>query len=443
MRPPRAMPAHLTVKPRVNTDALGAATWIVTGYFIVEYARIQDVIPGLNYLKLGVLVSALACLQLGFVRTRPFPRETYPVFIYLALMFAMTPFANNHGVCFMTSATVLQMLLSGLLLMATFTDTVRKLRVLAWAFVAAGTYQSVRGILFNGVGIGYFVDENDLCMLAAMVAPIAYFLGTTATGWFSRISGFSLLALSVLAGVVSFSRGGFLALVGVGLYLILMSPRRVSTLLAIAIALALIYPFIPAAWYGEMGTIKTADQFGDTGETRLYMWGIAWDVYKAHPVFGVGVNNLGRHMATYEDLNTGHREMWGRACHSIFFTLFAEAGTVGTLVWLWMILSSVRATTSVARIAKREGVNGATSTDEVRLKAHQLIGLCRGFEASLIGFLVAGTFLTTNYYPNLWTILGLMMATRLTLENDPALAALRHRTPSPVPPQQPVRMAAR
>jgi probable O-glycosylation ligase (exosortase A-associated) len=426
-----------------SADAYGAATWIVAAYFVIEYARIQDVIPGLNYLKLGLIVTVLAALQLFAFRKHPFPRETRPILIYLALMFAATPFALNHGVCVMTSLTVLQMLLSGLLLMATSTDTVKKLRLLAWAFVAAGTYQSVRGILFNGVGIGYFVDENDLCMLAAMVAPIAYFLGTTASGFLTRILGIALLALSVFAGVVSFSRGGFLALVGVGLYLIMRSPRRITTLLAITVALLAIYPFIPKAWYSEMQTIETADQYGDTGETRIYMWGIAWDVYKDHPIFGVGPNNLGRHMSTYDDETKGHRPMWGRACHSIWFTMISEAGTVGTLVWLWMLVGSLRATTSVARIVKREGIDPPSSSPELRLKARQLLGLCRGFEASLIGYLVAGTFLTLNYYPNLWTIVGLMIATRLTLENDPDFVAMRKANAPPSAVGPPVGIAAR
>jgi len=416
-----------------DTEPLGLASWVLALYFVVEYSRIQDVIFPLQYMKLGLAAWAAGICALLFYRNHPFPREARPVVIFLGLMAAGIPFAQNPRVAFFTTLTVAQMLFSCTFLLMTATDSMKKLRFALWAFVAASTYQAFLGIKNGGVGIGYFVDENDLCMLAAMVAPIAYFLGATAEGWKARLVGFGLLFLSVLAGVASFSRGGFLAMVGTGGYLILRSPRRIATLLAITVALLLVYPLVPPAWYKEMATIETADQYGDTGETRLYMWGIAWHVYLDNPVVGVGPNNLGRHMAEFEDESTGHRSMWGRACHSIYFTLLAESGTVGTIVWLWMLLASVRVNALVARAVKRRAADPATARTKTLLKQRQLLGISRGLEASLIGFLVAGVFLTTNYYPNLWTLIGFMLATRLTLENDSDLAPLLTPAPAPEP----------
>ena len=154
----------------------------------------------------------------------------------------------------------------------------------------------------------------------------------TARSWTPRLAGFGLLLLSVLAGVASLSRGGFLALVAVGIYLILRSRRRVATIVALAAALLLIYPLVPPEWTQRISTLRTANQRGDTGETRLYMWGLAWKVFRHHPVLGVGVNNIGRHLPDFEE-KTGRRPLWGRACHSLYFTLLAESGTVGTVIW--------------------------------------------------------------------------------------------------------------
>ena len=414
---------------------------VVAGYFVVEYSRLQDVIFPLQYMKLGILAFLLGVVVLTAYRKHPFPREAKAVAAYIGVMLASLPFAQNPKVGLITTLTVVQMRISGPFLMMTTTDSMRKLRFLLWAFVAAGTYQAVRGILLGGVGIGYFIDENDLCMLAACVAPIAYSLGSTAEAKTAKALGFVLLVLSVLAGVVSFSRGGFLAMVAVGLYLILRSPRRLATLSAIAISLLLLVPFVPSAWYAEMQTIKTADEFGDTGETRLYMWGIAWEVFLNNPVLGVGPNNLGRHMAEFEDLESGHRAMWGRACHSLFFTLFSESGLIGTAVWLWILALCMRTTGSVARVVKRAAADAPIRGPDTLLKARQMLAICRGLEASLVGFLVAGTFLTTNYYPNLWTLVGFMSATRLVLDFDPDLAVLK--APAPVPPNVAVSGASR
>jgi hypothetical protein len=50
------------------------------------------------------------------------------------------------------------------------------------------------------------------------------------------------------------------------------------------------------------------------------------------------------------------------------------------------------------------------------------LGVSRGIEGALIGFLVAGAFLSVSYYPNMWTILGLMTSTTLAADNDARFA---------------------
>lgn len=141
-------------------------------------------------------------------------------------------------------------------------------------------------------------------------------------------------------------------------------------------------------------------------------------------MFGVGGYNLGRHLPLYESQESGHAPLWGRVCHSLYFTLFAETGAVGTGIWIWIVASCFVTAAAVARqvVKKSKELQARDAAPPYEAKA--LVGMCRGLEAALIGFLAAGAFLTVNYYPVMWCLLGFIVAARLTLQNDPVLVGM-------------------
>lgn len=423
---PRPSPAaRAALAGRSVATPLGAGAWLAIAYLVVDYGKPQFYLTFLGYLKLGLWITLIGSGIIFIGPKHKLPRVAQLVLAFLLVLALDIPFASSPRNAEATAQTMLQMMLAGPFVMMIALDDVRKLRAVLWTYVLVGTYQGIQGIVNKGSGAGgYFVDENDLCMLAASVIPIAYFLGTTARGGFHRVAGLVLLGVNAFAGVVSFSRGGFLGMCAVLLYIVLRSRRRVSTLILIALALLVIYPMIPATWYHEMGTIETADQDGDTGAARLYMWGIAWKVYLDHPALGVGGNNLGRHMYLYQEPNTSHEPLWGRVCHSVYLTLISETGTAGTVIWALIVIVSLFTTIRVARKLLRASRTIREAGGEPPYEATALVGMCRGLEASLIGFLVAGAFLTVNYYPVMWSLVGFMAATRLALEHDPALSGI-------------------
>ena len=421
---------HLAARRRRDDAArrtVGVGVWVVAFYIVLDYGKPQLYLPFLQYLKLGLWAPLLGTAVLILRRPHPLPREGKVILWILAGMAVVIPFSDNPRVAFNTVFTLLQMMLAGPWVLMTTVDDVRKLRVLLWTYVWVGALQVVQGILRGGTGIGgYFVDENDLCMLAATVAPIAYFLGSTASGVAGRVAGFTVLVLSVLSGVATFSRGGFLAMIAVGLYVVLRSRRPAATLAVIAVALILVYPLVPVEWYDEMKTIDSAHEYGDTGAVRIYMWKVAWKVFLHNPVLGVGANNLGRELPEFEDPRSGQRPLWGRACHSLYLTLLSETGVVGTALWAALLVCCFAATTGAGRRVKDLIASDATGPASASVAAgRQLFGACRGLEAAMVGFLAAGVFLTINYYPVMWTLVAFMSATRVVLANEPALSAAR------------------
>src|SRR5262249_28457035 len=150
-----------------------------------------DSIPLLPYLKVGLWALLLGALFLYAHRRHPFPRETRWFIAFLALLALSVPFALTPRNTFMTTWTLIMMMVAGPFVMMTSLDTVRKLRVALWAYCVASTWQCVAGILAEGRGTGYFIDENDLCMLAATVIPIAFYLAVTAHGLTPKLLGFT------------------------------------------------------------------------------------------------------------------------------------------------------------------------------------------------------------------------------------------------------------
>ncbi len=405
-----------------TTGSFGYA--LVMFYLFIEYFRPQYYVTPLNYARLGLIACFAGVIYLFFQRKRPIPTVGWLMLLFIALLFKTVPFAPSGPKALMVTTTMLTMTLAGPMVIMTALDSVQRLRRATFFFVILGTLLALQGIKSNGHGAGgIFEDENDLAMGLCTVIPLAWFFATGARVLWERILALATFALCVLGVVVSFSRGGFLALVAVLAYMITRSKRRVAAVLVIAIAIALVIPFIPSGWVKEMQSIGSADQKGDTGENRLYMWGVAWRVFLDHPVMGVGAMNYPLIAPLYEDpLRRGSEmHLWGRACHSVYFTLFAESGVPGSLVWIAISLMTML---SLHRVGLRldERLARAPADSPAADRARQLTFIARGIEGGMIGFLAAGAFITVNYYPSWWTLVAMAAAAELTLRCDPVLA---------------------
>jgi O-antigen ligase len=63
---------------------------------------------------------------------------------------------------------------------------------------------------------------------------------------------------------------------------------KLASLLLIAVVSLPVLALVPQSYWNEMKTIQTATENDDTGAQRLYYWNIAWEMFKDHPIVGVG-----------------------------------------------------------------------------------------------------------------------------------------------------------
>ena len=197
----------------------------------------------------------------------------------------------------------------------------------------------------RGVGVGSFLtDENDFALAMNMVVPYAFAMFMMAQGLKKKLLWSGVILIEVLGSMSTLSRGGFIGLVCLGGVIWWRSQKKIVTMLGALVLAAVVVAMTPSSYWKEMKTIETADQAGDTGYERLYLWGIGWRIFLDYPIFGVGPFNFQYVNYKYEDPNrvAEGRHVWGQVSHSLYFTLLPELGTVGAVLFVVMNVESSR-----------------------------------------------------------------------------------------------------
>ena len=91
--------------------------------------------------------------------------------------------------------------------------------------------------------------------------------------------------------------------------------------------------------------------------------------------------------------------MWGRTQlpHNIYIQVAAESGVLGFLGFLLLVIYAFV-------------INARTRKLALQLKHKLYYFMTYGFSMGLVGYLVAGTFVTVFYYPFFWVQIALIVA---------------------------------
>ncbi len=234
--------------------------------------------------------------------------------------------------------------------------------------------------------------------------------GAAALSLFSAWSGvpayrrLALLLLLLAANVATMSRGGFIGLAAVAVGGWLFSRRKVASGLLLAFLVAMATVLAPEEYWLEIRTIFNGTQ-DPTGAERMYTWAIAWKMFLANPLFGVGQGNVPWELSSYEPAGGFEgRSLGGRAAHSLYLTLLPELGLIGAMIFVAMAYAILRRLRSVTVQARRlaDGSRGREARRRAALSGAMLV--------SLVGYLVSAVFLSVLYYPHFWLLGGFGVA---------------------------------
>jgi O-antigen ligase len=147
-----------------------------------------------------------------------------------------------------------------------------------------------------------------------------------------RLFGAAFVLLGSVITVLSFSRGGYLALAAV-IAGLAISHRRRFVLLGLAVVavagLALIEPV------RHRVVIETENVYGNTVQSRIDLWTATIKLLEQRPVFGAGLSGFQQRIAPF--LSNFHSTAFFIDPHNIVLNFWVETGLLGLIAMAWII----------------------------------------------------------------------------------------------------------
>jgi len=368
-------------------------------------------------------VCALACLPSvlsypGFWRSA----QTYLMMGLIAIV-AISRFAHPELgrvlpllVEFVSSGIVFFMVIAAV-------NTIRKLRVLAFAIVLSALYllshslwdlhvrgpESRYGLQQRVAGsnelivaeynrlrsVGFLEDPNAFAQYLLVAASLLG-LAWTAGRWRRNLIVVMLPVAYLLYGIyATHSRG---ALVRVAIVVFMALQIRMSRKTSVALVLALLAVFALTGAAGPRPTTwNEADVVG-----RIQAWEAGLTMFRSAPLFGVGFRE-------FEQYNNNF------TAHNSFVLCLAELGLCGYLFWLGLIVFSL------------VDLNGMVRSAAARQGAPELVGSAIVVRTALMAFLATAWFLSRTYVVTLYLLLGMAVVIRQLLAQQPDVQPLSPR----------------
>ena len=243
-------------------------------------------------------------------------------------------------------------------------------------------------------GVSFLGDGNDFALSLCLTFPLMLLLYLESKKKTARVLLMSILVVIVLAIIGSQSRGASLALGGVLFYLWLQSRQKVLGIVAIGILSVVVVLFAAPEYFVRMGTIQSFEEEG-SAQGRIKAWNSGFRMARSNPVLGVGAGNFGVYNSDV-------------TAHSMYFLALGELGFPGAFFiigYLVMIMRGIR---------RRLKSLGEEQDDKTLSNKRKYIHM----QGSVIGFAIAGTFLSVLYYPHLFVVGALYFVTQHLYERE-------------------------
>lgn len=381
-------------------------------YFVLEYIRPGSYVPALNALHLNSIVplavfaGSLFTKRVKVSEVLSSQNARWLGFLLSIMvisgitcdvkMYAITKFEAVIGYFFMF--VVLKKELYDL-------DRVKGVLVtLVLVHLAVGALSPA---MFSGDGERHYIasgsflgDGNDFALSVNVVIPFCLFMMLESQSVTKKLFYAGTLAVLILAVAATQSRGGILALAGVGFYYWLKSDRKIIGVVGMVLVSVLIVSTAPPQFFERMETMtKTGDEMEGSAHGRILAWTSAIRMAADHPLLGVGVGHFPvKYGAEYRPEGYGQNEIPWQTAHSSYFLVLGELGIPGIIFLMGIIVFNLIAGERTLRQMK-------VRSPECGLSNRNLV---IALNASLVGFAVGGAFLSATYYPHIYMLAGLL-----------------------------------
>lgn len=391
------------------------AFWLICGYLFFEYFRPQALYPAIAILPWSQ-VLLLGSLAFSFFDQKSRLSWTtahtlivlYTVQIYMSFIFAYDVSWSKYYISnfypwiiifFVTTYIVTTPERFYLLLMVFFVCTLK---------LAIGTalIWARRGFAFTPWGImgpqGFFQNSGELAIQMLIMFSLSIYLYKAFKGSNISLKERLILLVSVVTPIMTVlgasSRGSQLALPILILLVFGKKILNIKNILILVFALASIWAVLPDAQkdrFSSMGSDGTSAQ-------RLAYWTRGIEMIAEHPIMGVGYYNFIPYFTDFYSEDIGFRNREGELVaelpHNIIIQIGTDAGITAILIFLMLVVH-----------LSRSKLNDSDTT---------LKFIEKGLALGVVGFFIAGQFVTVTYYPFIWIAAALITSLRSSVRID-------------------------
>lgn len=323
----------------------------------------------------------------------------FPLWMCVTSIFALEPNADLYE-----RWKLLMKIFFFLLIGVSLINSRKQVEWLIWTIVFSVGFFGVKGgvftILTGGAskvygppGTGFMSDNNAISIALVMVIPLMYFLRTIASSKWVKHGLLAAMGLSTMAVLGSQSRGAFLAILVMMLFLWIKSSKKLFLGVLMVALLPVAIGFMPDTWTERMRTIETYEE-DSSAMGRINAWAMAFNLANDRPLVGGGfeIYNAKTFAKYAPDPTDVH------AAHSIYFQILGEHGYVGLVLFLSIGF--------VAWATARRIIKISRSNPDLAWAAN----FARAIQVSLLGYATGGAFVNIGYWEiQYYLIMALMV----------------------------------
>lgn len=400
--------------------------------FFLPFERIPTIDVGLVTLKINQLVAGLTLiawvLSLMFQKRKIEPNPlTWPIIFFLLACFLSILQAGDLTRAIEVFVFTVFVILVGVLVVNLVNSKDKLQQIITMLFTITliiclfALYQFVGDMIglspaLTGLKVGYTKIVFGFPRVMAFFNEPLYLadflfipLGIGIALFFANINIIKrsylwfLIVLMLIVFILTVSRGAYLGLVAMALVFLIFMIRKIFAWKHIIVGVMIILSvgagtlfFLskaqPRAFEEFIGHVTVQDfSSGESTQGRLQAYSKAIDIWKSHPVLGIGVGNYGPYTKGFPDSKTVTG--WD-VVNNEYLEIMAETGTVGIIAFALIII-----------VLFWRGIIAYFLSHDEFLKVI-LVGLFAAFIAILVQY----NFFSTLYIMHIWVLIGLIIA---------------------------------
>jgi len=261
-------------------------------------------------------------------------------------------------------------------------------------------------------------DPNMWAQIIVAVMPLVIFriIHEVRLRW--KLLAVGMLVSMFIVLLDTYSRGGYLALIVVILLILFVfEKRRINPVAAtvVFVTLILLVPFLPSNYVARFESLsllssssnESSGIYEDSSlQQRSSVVQTAALMFLENPLLGVGAGNFRNNYQKYNQI-LGIEFQYGEVeAHSLYAQIISETGILGAIAFVGIVLSLMFSMSKMVRLMQRSPFFAS------------YVPWISAFQAAMVGYLVAATFLHNDYIRYLWILVALSMTAVQLIEEQ-------------------------